>query len=440
MLSTSEAAKVLGVSKRRVRSLIDGGQLKAERVGSTWAIEEDSVAARAASKPKAGRPSAFSDPENSRYTLMCRNDEVLDFIYNHATKQVLKVDNPKALELAPIGACYSPEKVSAQTLGSWISERYIPTNRIGLTHVLREAGVADPAELMFKSLGLNLTDQYWFKPAGMADLDWCKINYFENPYTGDRHGTGPGSGTPGMLEKWWEWRDGMSYLIKAGSHGEREPFAEVAASKMYERVLDPGDFVSYEIEYIDGKPHSVCPSFVEPNMQLVTLRDIFSCYAKPTGEPYDARRLISICEKLGVENARQQLSKLIVCDFLDANIDRHDMNLGLLRNVDTLKFESMAPIFDNGRCFFFEAQRKSDFGGGIFFHTSHPFSEYPSVQLALVYDYSWFDENALDGLAEEIEEILSQNELAPKWFGKAASNQFERQLDRVIEAKRERSR
>lgn len=129
---------------------------------------------------------------------------------------------------------------------------------------------------------------------------------------------------------------------------------------------------------------------------------------------------------------------MIVCDFLSCNTDRHDLNLGLLRNVDTLEFVGVAPLFDNGRCFYFDAQRPSDLGEGIYFHTSRPFSEYPTVQLSLVDDYGWFDEDRLQGFTDEIASILGQNELLPDWFGERAAMQFSRQLDRVIEAKRER--
>ena len=36
-------------------------------------------------------------------------------------------------------------------------------------------------DLMFDSWGLNLSDQYWFKPVDI-DVDWHDVNYFENGY------------------------------------------------------------------------------------------------------------------------------------------------------------------------------------------------------------------------------------------------------------------
>ena len=55
-MSVSEAAKYLGVTRGRVLQLIDAGMLKADMMGSTWAVSEASVKKRKEAAPKAGRP------------------------------------------------------------------------------------------------------------------------------------------------------------------------------------------------------------------------------------------------------------------------------------------------------------------------------------------------------------------------------------------------
>lgn len=52
----AEAAKRLGVSVRRVRQLINDGQIEAVRVGNMWLVLRDSVERRAELDPPAGRP------------------------------------------------------------------------------------------------------------------------------------------------------------------------------------------------------------------------------------------------------------------------------------------------------------------------------------------------------------------------------------------------
>ena len=56
MLSTVEAAKLLGVSSIRVRNLIYDGALPAQKVGRSWVLREEDVMERLARHPGPGRP------------------------------------------------------------------------------------------------------------------------------------------------------------------------------------------------------------------------------------------------------------------------------------------------------------------------------------------------------------------------------------------------
>ncbi|MEG2982505.1 MAG: helix-turn-helix domain-containing protein, partial [Raoultibacter sp.] len=56
MLTVKQAAKKLGVSETRVRALIAGGSLSAEKFGRTWLLPEAAVEQRLHAKPQAGRP------------------------------------------------------------------------------------------------------------------------------------------------------------------------------------------------------------------------------------------------------------------------------------------------------------------------------------------------------------------------------------------------
>lgn len=55
LLSTEEAARAKGVSSRRIRALIEAGQLQAERVGKTYVIRESALAS-VKTYGKVGRP------------------------------------------------------------------------------------------------------------------------------------------------------------------------------------------------------------------------------------------------------------------------------------------------------------------------------------------------------------------------------------------------
>lgn len=441
-LSTSEAARMLGVTPRRVTELIRSGLLVAQRSGRSWEADEESVERRLSGERLRGRPKGGEPLRHlvRNYTLMCRNEEVVDLSFVRDRNTVASLERPKHPELLPVGACAAPGKASVRSMELWINERYIPQNRIGLAQLLERAGLPDPAALMFKTFGLNLTDQYWFRPQG-ADLDWEEINYFDNPVRGlgQQSGQGPDSGTPGMLPKWWEHRSGRYYLLKESQLGGREPYAELAATRMYSALLVEGDYVRYTLEEGERGPCSACACFTDRGTQLVTMRDLVRCYMGRRTTPPTAADYCDLLERVGVPHARAQVSKMLVCDYVDANDDRHDRNLGVIRDTASGEFLRVAPVFDNGRAFFGAASRKSQLADGLYHYDSNPFSSYPSVQLAQVQDFSWLDCDALAGLPAELARILGENEQAPAWFADAAAAQLELRVGRVAEACRERA-
>lgn len=55
LLTTSEAAEILGVTRWRISQLIQSGKLKAEKFGQIYLIKESDLDAVSV-RPKAGRP------------------------------------------------------------------------------------------------------------------------------------------------------------------------------------------------------------------------------------------------------------------------------------------------------------------------------------------------------------------------------------------------
>lgn len=56
LLTTKEAAVLLGVTDRRVRAMIEAGQVPAHQLGRDYAIEEKALEAIAKIERKPGRP------------------------------------------------------------------------------------------------------------------------------------------------------------------------------------------------------------------------------------------------------------------------------------------------------------------------------------------------------------------------------------------------
>ena len=57
-----------------------------------------------------------------------------------------------------------------------------PTHRDGIRGILDSMGIRSAVELLNRSHGLSLSDQYWVKPES-SDLEWDTVNFFTNRLT-----------------------------------------------------------------------------------------------------------------------------------------------------------------------------------------------------------------------------------------------------------------
>ncbi len=450
MLSTAEAAKLLNISPRRVRALAESGNLKAQRVGRAWLIDEGSARQRAdapvaVGRPKDGERDAFAI---GSFVLMNRNHEVAQFEFNKKRERVVSLKPLADAAWAPLGACSRPGKLHPDFLQQWMANRVIPEARPRIKDLLEEQGFSNISQLAFSSLGLSLSDQYWFKPVdaetGKAlPLDWANINYFDNGFDdgsgatlmGIDSGSGtdrsPSNTTNGMLEKRWVMREGKPWLMKGSTPGSnREPFSELLATKLFERLLEPEEFVSYELAFEGSKPYSLCPDMLSADQELVPANDVVGCYGLHSAGLYES--YVAKISELAGRNLRKSIDKMIVCDYLMANDDRHLFNFGLIRDVESLQVLGCAPLFDSG-CAFFARATLAQLRAKRYFYDSHPFRENPYSQLALVEDLAWFEPEKLDGFADEVVETLSQNEDLTEEFVELAAKRIQRNIDKVID-------
>lgn len=410
-----QCAEKLGVSETRIHQLINEGTLPAEYVAGRYFVDEDAVRARAASSPSPGRPPKRLKADPRRFTLMNREHEVFDFVYDERANEFIEVQRTFDLARAPLGLV-SPrgKKVSLKALTDWWAHRSIPLSRSGMEAKMASLGMANPSRLPFKSLGLSLSDQYWIRPEG-EDLDWRSINFFNNPFPEmeiaswlDQVGLrSPDNTSEGELSKRWVRRDGTPVLLKGGRSLNQEPYNEVVATHLYRRLLSPGDYVPYElVRLADGTVACACENFLTDEEEYVPAYHVMRTRAKVGGRS-DYQHYLECCSRLGAEGAESALAKMIATDDLLGNTDRHLRNFGLIRNVTTMEYRP-APLFDAGSSLLSDKTAEALIGGDITFATK-PFAEDPNQQLRLVNDYSWFDAESLEGFAKEACGILANN-------------------------------
>ena len=360
----------------------------------------------------------------SRFTLMNKNKKIFDFEYNDEEHVIEKFERnyPNNEKYAPFGLI-KDDKIDKTQFNRWWKNRQIPASRNGLKEILYKSNIYDKDHfdlLDSKAYCLSLSDQYWVKSVD-ENILWEDINFFEHEFSEDigkiffdRNNNlsnlnlnTPDMTSNGNYEKRWKIINGDRYLLKAGSKMiNQEPFNEVIATKLYERILNDDEYVKYSIVYENDRAVSICKNFITKETELIPAWKINEYYEFLNNEnKYE--HYIRCLNNLKIPNANILVDKMIICDFILANKDRHFNNFGVIRNVETLKFEKAAPLFDNGCSLWFD---ENDMYVGEFFLTK-PFEEYEKTQVSLVRNFEWFDIQKLEGFTNEVKEILLSNKL-----------------------------
>ena len=60
---------------------------------------------------------------------------------------------------------------------------------------------------------------------------------------------------------------------------------------------------------------------------------------------------IRSCNELKIKGAEEYIKKMIYCDYVIGNTDRHLGNFGFIRDANTAEIIGFAPLFDSGSAF-----------------------------------------------------------------------------------------
>lgn len=352
--------------------------------------------------------------------LMHKNIPVATLEFDEITGVFTKIYDVINQSHLPVGVPTINGIADRRELHAWWLARAIPASRLGLKEALEKMGVSGTAEMLGKSFGLNLSDQYWVMPEEI-ELDWNSINFFENEFSedigniliglksdsDDINYMSPDSASDGWLKKKWRIVDGDRVLFKAGSGSyQQEPYNEVLATAIMKR-LGIG-CAEYTLTLIGDKPYSACKDFVTSETELVTAHNILKSVKKPNNKSV-FEHYIDCCKDFGINNIQHNINQMLTLDFIIVNEDRHLNNFGLIRNAETLEYVSAAPIYDNGTSMWFNTATKSIKAGAREIG-SKPFKTNHADQIKLVTDFSWLDISKLNGIDEEFAEILETSE------------------------------
>lgn len=357
--------------------------------------------------------------------LMNKNTEILAAEYDSANGVFSEIYDVYNIDYAPyvLKSFYIENELNdtpfRTNLSEWFKGRGIPSWRDKLDLLLHRLDITAPSELLDKAFGLSLSDQYWIKPYNL-DVKYDDINFFDNDFeysefleaslsknsrviTNEKSLKTPNNTTDGMLKKAWIIENGTRYLLKGGYKNELlQPFNEVLASEICRRL--GFNHVPYTIDTYKDTIVSKCPCFINKDTELITCYQIKNDMKRHDNEE-DYEDYIKILEEKGIESARIKLENMYILDFLIMNEDRHLNNFGIIRDVNTLKWLDVAPIFDNGQSLkieYYDEEELHISGEGRLFYEIKSFDEIIKV----VKDLNRIDLSKLDGIVEWFDELL----------------------------------
>jgi hypothetical protein len=352
------------------------------------------------------------------YTLMHKKIPVADISMDEKFGFITKINRVFNINHFPVGTVLRGT-LDRDGLNEWWRNRSIPASRPGLREAIETLGVLNEKELLARSLGLSLSDQYWIRPKD-GGVTWEKVNFFENDFstdvgdilfTGRRSGPkenidliSPDNTSDGWLRKRWVIRNGERKLTKAGSPPfYQEPCNEVFASALCGRL----GIRHVEYKLVPGKRHPacICADFIDTDTELVSAWYIYR--AAPKEKDISLyNHLTGCCEKAGL-SISGHFDRMITLDYLIANTDRHLNNFGVIRNAETLEWTGPAPIYDSGTSLWHDAD--TDMIKPSYKIKSKPFRNNHNDQIKLVKDFSWLDPASLHAVDEEFEAILTNS-------------------------------
>ena len=357
--------------------------------------------------------------------LMNKKKEVLLAEYNEESKFFDKIYEVYDINYAPyiLKSFYKEDEINdtpfRTNLSEWFRGRGIPSWRDKLDLLLHRLNINAPSELLDKAFGLSLSDQYWLKPYN-TKINYDDINFFDNDFdysefleaslsknsktiVSENSLKTPNNTTDGMLKKAWIIENGTRYLLKGGYKNELlQPFNEVLASEICKRL--GFNHVTYTLDTYKDTVVSICPCFITKDTELITCYQIRNDMLR-NDNIKDYEEYIKVLEEHEISDARIKMENMYIIDYLIMNEDRHLNNFGIIRDVNTLKWLDVAPIFDNGQSLnitYYDNEELHISGEGRLFYEVKPFDEIIKV----VKDIKRIDLSKLDGIVEWFDELL----------------------------------
>ena len=281
-----------------------------------------------------------SNPNKQQTISLSENARHLTGSVMHKDEEVARFING---ELVYIDENRSPFLIKrTHSLSNWLMSRVIDNTRVNSRLLKKAFNINESKEEMVPlyAHAASISDRYWFKPK-QSKLKYKDIIFENDIYSEislegsmliypNKPKASPELTTIGSFEKGWKYINNEWWLYKVGN--TNEIFSELLAYEISMMLLIPSATYEYDEPYIRSL------NFAE-HQDYESLQSYL-------GDDSSYSFVFSKLKELGDYYAKAYL-RLIFCDVLVNNVDRHNENIGFLRDERTGKIVSLAPNFDN---------------------------------------------------------------------------------------------
>ena len=402
----------------------------------------------------------------SKMTLMHKDSPIVDIEF--ANGRPKSADNLRDINKLPVKEQLRPFGINQDTASqltptqsinlnhfvmNWLSGRCIPKGRPNLDLCLQKCGAETPEELMCKTLGLSLTDNYWLKPQN-ANITWKDVNLRENGFSPDvgdmlinaetnrphMNLYSPDATTVGEDAKRWVYENGEAYLMKTNPSYEQVAYNETVSSLIAQKLglrcaeysVEKG---TISTKYINGSilesecTFSKSKNFCKPN------REYFPAMYLPEGYKKLMFELKNDPEIAGLKHTPmfKDFQKMLVLDFIINNEDRHEENFGF--EIDEKGEYHFAPVFDNGNSLFYKKENDNQIGESSVFikcKFNGAYDNFLMMAKGIQFkdELGFFDIEKFKNIKEEVLNIFRESSMSEERI-QALSDYIENQIQEV---------
>lgn len=295
--------------------------------------------------------------EQKKYYLMHKDIVIMGFDFKEKTVEI------KNSKLMPFYLKNSKDILI--DLREWLVKRTLPLSRKNADFMYMMLGKprdrSGALEIALEYGALSLFDPYWIKKVD-SNINYDDVNLYKKDWdrifgliaiTGSRNITSLEKLSPeltlnGSWAKCLIKEDGEMYLLKASTDEELKDIeAELTVSKLFEELHIPHaayESVEYEEVYCS-------------KTKILTTEDKHWVSADEFIDFSGCGNLFEMGVKFGGDN----FLKMVICDYITGNIDRHYQNWAFEYD-DQNEIKGLSPIFDFNFAFAGTLERKSQFG------------------------------------------------------------------------------